>query len=67
MKQIIGKKLNEAAINSLLTDVRKLDDDGASIYIGCFILGNNFDYRFTFLILTIPQMVSWIYIKEKKG
>ncbi len=34
---------------------------GASIYIGCFILGNNFDYRFTFLIFVIPQLVSWLY------
>jgi len=41
MKQIIGKKLNEAAINSLLTDVRKLDDDGASIYIGYPILSTS--------------------------
>jgi hypothetical protein len=38
---------------------------GAGIYIGCFILGNNFDYRFTFLIFTIPQLAAWMHDKEK--
>lgn len=38
---------------------------GAAIYIGCFILGNNFDYRFTFLIFTIPQLVSWLTTNRK--
>jgi len=39
---------------------------GASIYIGCFILGNNFDYRFIFLIFTVPQIVSWFYGESRK-
>lgn len=39
---------------------------GASIYIGCFLLGNNFDYRFTFLIFVIPQLVSWLYTNNNK-
>jgi hypothetical protein len=32
---------------------------GASIYIGTFLLSNNFPYRLIFLIFTIPQLVMW--------
>ncbi len=32
---------------------------GAGIYIGTFFLGNNWDYRQMFFILTIPQLVAW--------
>ncbi|HEX6271335.1 MAG TPA: hypothetical protein VFZ43_13945 [Anaerolineales bacterium] len=32
---------------------------GASIYIGTFLLGNNWDYRLAFLILVIPQLLQW--------
>jgi hypothetical protein len=32
---------------------------GASIYVGTFLLGNNFDYRLAFLILAIPQLMEW--------
>jgi len=32
---------------------------GAAIYVGTFILGNNWDYRLMFLILTLPQLVLW--------
>ena len=33
---------------------------GASIYIGTFLLGNNWDYRLAFLILTMPQISKWL-------
>jgi hypothetical protein len=34
---------------------------GAIIYIGTFIIiGNNWDYRLVFLILTLPQLFAWI-------
>lgn len=33
---------------------------GASIYIGTFLLGNNWDYRLAFLILVIPQLLEWV-------
>jgi hypothetical protein len=33
---------------------------GASIYVGTFLLGNNFDYRLAFLILAMPQLVDWM-------
>jgi hypothetical protein len=32
---------------------------GAAVYVGTFLLGNNWDYRLTFLIFTIPQLVQW--------
>jgi len=32
---------------------------GAAIYIGTFLVGNNWDYRLLFLILTIPQLTLW--------
>lgn len=32
---------------------------GTGIYIGTFLLGNNWDYRLMFLIFTLPQIVSW--------
>jgi hypothetical protein len=32
---------------------------GASIYIGTFLLGNNWGYRLAFLILVMPQILRW--------
>ncbi len=32
---------------------------GAAIYVGTFLLGNNWDYRLMFLLFTIPQLVQW--------
>jgi hypothetical protein len=32
---------------------------GASIYVGTFLLGNNWDYRLAFLILVVPQVLEW--------
>lgn len=33
---------------------------GAGIYIGTFLLGNNWDYRLIFLLFTLPQLVDWL-------
>jgi hypothetical protein len=33
---------------------------GASIYVGTFLLGNNWDYRLAFLVLLVPQLVDWM-------
>ncbi|MCL6436036.1 MAG: glycosyltransferase 87 family protein [Leptolyngbyaceae cyanobacterium HOT.MB2.61] len=33
---------------------------GSCIYLGTFIIGNNWDYRFIFLIFVIPQLLVWI-------
>jgi hypothetical protein len=38
---------------------------GASIYVGTFLLGNNFDYRLAFLILVMPQLVEWVHSANK--
>ncbi|MGZ4384808.1 MAG: glycosyltransferase 87 family protein [Gaiellaceae bacterium] len=32
---------------------------GSAIYVGSFALMHNWDYRLTFLLLTIPQLVRW--------
>ena len=39
---------------------------GASIYVGTFLLGNNWDYRLAFLVLVIPQLAEWFLVKDKK-
>lgn len=33
---------------------------GASIYLGTYLLGNNWDYRLAFLVLVVPQLSQWI-------
>lgn len=32
---------------------------GASIFVGTYFLGNNWDYRMIFLALTLPQLLAW--------
>lgn len=32
---------------------------GAAIYVGTFLLGNNWDYRLAFLVLIVPQLSQW--------
>ena len=32
---------------------------GASIFLLCFAIGNNFAYRFGFLVLAMPQLLLW--------
>lgn len=32
---------------------------GSFIYIGTFLLGNNWDYRLAFLLFTLPQLTDW--------
>ena len=32
---------------------------GSAIYCGTFVLGTNFDYRLTFLLLCFPQLLDW--------
>lgn len=39
---------------------------GASIYVGTFLLGNNWDYRLAFLIFVIPQLVEWFFCDNRK-
>lgn len=39
---------------------------GASIYVGTFLLGNNWDYRLAFLVLVIPQLSEWFMAGNKR-
>jgi hypothetical protein len=32
---------------------------GALVYLGTFFIGNNFDYRLVFVLLTLPQLFAW--------
>jgi hypothetical protein len=38
---------------------------GASVYVGTFLLGNNFDYRLAFLVLVMPQLIEWAFSRNK--
>ncbi|MBK9927999.1 MAG: hypothetical protein IPP66_22225 [Anaerolineales bacterium] len=38
---------------------------GASIYVGTFLLGNNWDYRLAFLIFVVPQLSQWLWVENK--
>jgi len=39
---------------------------GAAIYVGTFLLGNNWDYRLAFLVFVIPQLSEWIFQNNQK-
>ncbi len=39
---------------------------GASIYLGTFLLGNNWDYRLAFLIFVVPQLSQWFHLENRK-
>jgi len=39
---------------------------GTSIYVGTFLLGNNWDYRLAFLILVMPQLMQWSRNTDKR-
>ncbi len=32
---------------------------GASIFVGTFVIGNNYDYRLVFTLMTLPQLLNW--------
>ena len=38
---------------------------GSSIYIGTFLLGSVHDYKLAFLLLAIPQILTWIKTESK--
>lgn len=33
---------------------------GAGIYVGTFLMGNNWEYRMMFLLFTLPQVADWL-------
>ncbi|RBJ81367.1 hypothetical protein C3L29_017015 [Pseudomonas sp. MWU12-2534b] len=60
---LISKKLlqiNQQELNSL--EGKGFFLAGALIYVGTFFIGNNWDYRLIFLMLTIPTLVSALKI-----
>jgi hypothetical protein len=40
---------------------------GAAIYIGTFLLGDNYDYRMAFLIFAVPQLSQWLFSAHSKN
>jgi hypothetical protein len=40
---------------------------GSSLYLGTFLTAVNFDYKLSFLVFTIPQILFWIKYDNKKG
>lgn len=59
---LAGRLPSPAPNESTQTMQRRLDAFwvGATIYVGTFVLGNNWDYRLIFLLFTVPQLVAWI-------
>jgi len=39
---------------------------GGAVYIGTFMIGNNWDYRLMFLLFVIPQLIKWSRSDVKK-
>jgi hypothetical protein len=40
---------------------------GAGIFVGSYVLGTNYDYRFIFLLFTVPQLLLWRAEKSLNG
>jgi hypothetical protein len=40
---------------------------GALIYVGTFVIGNSFDYRLVFLLLTLPLLLRWPAPRREVG
>ena len=55
---ITGYLFSKIKINNISNNFDTYFISGASIYIGTFIIGSNFDYRLIFLILTIPYIIN---------
>jgi len=60
----------EVSNNIVKNDANSISLDsfrvGAAVYLGTFLLGNNYDYRLSFLILCIPQLSYWIESCDSK-
>ena len=58
---------NIGYIENIEDDKRSIDAFrvGSGIYIGTFLLGNNFDYRLVFLLFVIPQLILWSRLSSK--
>jgi hypothetical protein len=56
--------LSEKLVNSGNLNAFRI---GTSIFIGTFIIGNNWDYRLIFLIFTIPQLLEFMSLNIVKS
>jgi len=58
---LYGVRNRETAV---VDDQRNLDAFriGAAIYVGTFLLGNNFDYRLVFVLFIVPQTATWMRV-----
>ncbi len=55
-----GRRRRPAADRGADTPTRLAFFAGSMIFLGTFAIGNNFDYRLVFLLLTLPQLFDWV-------
>lgn len=61
----LGSRYRLAPASEVLRNLRSFWM-GAGMYIGTFLLGNNYDYRLMFLLFTIPQLAQWATAKSRR-
>jgi Glycosyltransferase family 87 len=61
----LGRRLLPPADEAAETATRLAFFLGALIFLGTFAVGNNFDYRLVFTLLTLPQLFEWA--TEERG
>ncbi|WP_019487605.1 hypothetical protein [Kamptonema sp. PCC 6506] len=61
MSYLLAKRTDALSQNNTL-NINQIEAFriGASIYMGTFLIGNNWDYRLIFLLFTIPQILAWL-------
>lgn len=67
--------LGAAAVLSASMGARQLPESshtnafraGAGVFLGVFLLGGNWEYRFMFLIFAVPQLSLWLREKTRAG
>jgi hypothetical protein len=61
----LGRRLLQPPDEAAETATRLAFFLGALIFLGTFAVGNNFDYRLVFTLLTLPQLFEWA--TEERG
>jgi hypothetical protein len=56
---IAGRRRHPAADAGIASWERLAFWIGGLVFLGTFAVGNNFDYRLVFLVLTLPQLMTW--------
>jgi hypothetical protein len=57
------RQSQDAAADELHIDAFRM---GASIYVGTYLFGSNFDYRLMFLLFIIPQLTEWLSSSDSR-